>query len=328
MEIGKKIASSLARAANPPIIIRGSHCHQQGGLATGLWGLSLAFAELARDSGRIYDWAGFARRCVDSDSPPKGSGAFTGQDGKLLARAAGGSAWTPVSVDSTGSSVGDLIDGIAGRLWTMACLGSHDFVPPSCLGPSVLPADEPGFGMAHGQLGQLAARLAVGGGEFTEAMKSQLVRRVDFPGWCNGAAGCASASASAWLTTNNDFFGDQALRWSHEILRLLGNLAVDNLCHGSIGALVVVSAVGRLLQDEKLGRHAQTAARSLVLQSRRSGWRLDETDLANSSWLTGTGGICWGLLSILRQPLINPLVPGDAILPAAALSLDPSYGSR
>jgi hypothetical protein len=204
---------------------------------------------------------------------------------------------------------GDVFVGKCSKVWTRLVLGRQPEISSRTTGEGAV--TRPGLG--HGEL--------IRG--LVEWLTQDPKRRGTFipperdfisGGWCNGESGLLAAACIARYfdaSTESDKFITKTclnlLDWAQTSSR-----EESGLCHGTVGALVVVAGAGRLIQSERITSEANNIFQHLA--SHDFNIRIHPDFIVDASWLTGTAGLIWASAAIKQKPGINPLLPIDSRL--------------
>jgi hypothetical protein len=208
------------------------------------------------------------------------------------------------------SYLGDIFEGFCAEVWTS--LVTRTAGPKDFKGEAHGSVDRPG--LAHGEtIRELCKAIARG---VDAPISLGELGQVHGVGWCNGRSGIIAAKLVEMSTrplekTDRDFILRESWSVYEEVQQHHGLMEVG-LCHGSMGAHVVITGAGRLLSCPKITAAARDLSQAIV--SSPSIMNINESYLIDASWLTGVGGVLWGSSCVHQVPTLNPLLPMDSRL--------------
>jgi hypothetical protein len=204
--------------------------------------------------------------------------------------------------------LGDIFEGFCAAVWTS--LVTRTTGPKKFVVNTHGSVDRPG--LAHGEtIRELCKVIAQGADESLLLTEMEQVQGV---GWCNGRSGIVAAKLVQMSTkpldaTERDLIVKESWLILEEVRQHYSAMEVG-LCHGSMGALVVVNGAGRLLDSPAITSAAKDLSRTIL--SSPSVMNIHKDYLVDASWLTGVAGLLWGARCMLHPPVLNPLLPIDS----------------
>jgi hypothetical protein len=206
--------------------------------------------------------------------------------------------------------LGDIFEGFCAAVWTS--LVTRTTGPREFRGEAHGSVNRPG--LAHGETIRELCKAVAEGADTPLSLEER--GQVQGAGWCNGRSGIIAARLVHMSTrplekTDRDSILEECWSILEDVQKHHGVMEVG-LCHGSMGALVVITGAGRLLNYPEITNVARDVSEMIIRSS--SMMNINENYLIDASWLTGVAGVLWGSSCMEQSPTLNPLLPLDSRL--------------